>query len=152
MCEVEKMSESSTDYRFLKHGIMDMLLRIGVSASMARKVAMDVVSKTTAETPVETIRTMIVDSLQQLNAKAAKALTQRFAQIQRQLRERERKQVAPGGEIYDERAIDELLEADEITAAELFFMEGREGRSWRRKTSHRDTTSVELAGEEYFED
>ncbi len=55
--------------------------------------------------------------------------------------------------IYDDVQREKMLEEDEITWAEAAFMEGREKRPWKRKyTPHTDTTSVELAEEDYFED
>ncbi len=61
-------------------------------------------------------------------------------------------EISPAGEIYDEIASDELLESDEITAAEFYFMMGREGSSWQRKKKHYDTTSTETSSEEYYDD
>ena len=61
-------------------------------------------------------------------------------------------EINPAGEIYDETASDELLESDEITAAEFYFMMGREGSSWQRKKKHYDTTSTETSSEEYYDD
>ncbi len=60
-------------------------------------------------------------------------------------------------DIYDEDNREEMLENDEITAAEEGFMRGREGdveggKKDRRGTAHKDTTSVELAKEQYGED
>jgi hypothetical protein len=69
---------------------------------------------------------------------------------------------APEGEdeakdIYDEETREEMLENDEITAAEEGFMRGREGtleggKKDRKVTAHKDTASVELAKGQYGED
>ncbi|MDD3474023.1 MAG: hypothetical protein PHS86_14675 [Syntrophaceae bacterium] len=57
------------------------------------------------------------------------------------------------GDIYDDKQRGEMLKADGITAAENAFMQGRETRPKKRKTSsHKDTVSVDLAAEEYTED
>jgi hypothetical protein len=46
-----------------------------------------------------------------------------------------------------------MLDEDEITAAENAFMQGREMKPEKRKRpTHKDTVSVELAEEEYEED
>jgi hypothetical protein len=57
------------------------------------------------------------------------------------------------GDIYDDKQRGEMLQADGITAAENAFMEGREmtPRKRRRRT-HKDTVSVQLAEDEYKED
>ena len=62
-------------------------------------------------------------------------------------------------DIYDDKQREEMLEADEITAAENAFMQGREKADNRRKRDlglerkqHDDSTSVELAKEEYQDD
>jgi len=59
-------------------------------------------------------------------------------------------------DIYDDIQREEMLEEDEITAAENAFMQGREMTSEKRKrrtqTDHKDTVSVELAEDEYEED
>jgi len=60
-------------------------------------------------------------------------------------------------DIYDEENREEMLENDEITAAEEGFMRGREGdveggRKDRKGTAHKDTTSVELVKGQYGED
>lgn len=59
-------------------------------------------------------------------------------------------------DIYDEESREEMLENDEITAAEEGFMRGREGEveggKDRKGTRHKDTTSVELMKEQYDED
>ena len=56
-------------------------------------------------------------------------------------------------DIYDEEQREKMLEEDEITWAEAAFMEGRENKPWKRKYKpHKDSTSVELAEEDYFED
>jgi len=57
------------------------------------------------------------------------------------------------GDIYDNKQRGEMLEADGITAAENSFMQGREMTPKKRKRpSHKDTVSVDLAAEEYTED
>jgi hypothetical protein len=131
---------------------MDLFLQLGLSAGVAEEVATEVVKKSDLETPPETIRTMIIDSLRQRDAPTAKKLAMRFDYVEQRLEDTRREEVGPAGEIYDEQAIDELLKADEITAAELYFMEGREGRSWQRKSDHIDAGSTELAREDYYED
>ncbi|MFX1319587.1 MAG: hypothetical protein ACFE9O_10675, partial [Promethearchaeota archaeon] len=95
---------------------------------------------------------MLLDSLRKRDAKAAKQLASRFEFVEQRLQDIPREKVEPGEEIYDEEALDELLEADEITAAELYFMEGYKGRAWQRKTDHIDTVSTELAEDDRFED
>lgn len=131
--------------------IMDLLIEIGLSSGIADEVAIEVVKNSEKDTPIETIRIMILKSLRKYDAKAAKKLALRFQYIEKQLEDVRRK-TERGDEIYDEQAVIELLKADEITAAELFFMEGRAGRSWQRKTDHRDAGSTELSREEYYED
>ncbi len=70
-------------------------------------------------------------------------------------------QLESGGEepkdIYDEEELEELQEADEITAAEEGFMRGREGdleggRKRKKSALHKDTPSVALAKNQYGED
>jgi hypothetical protein len=95
---------------------------------------------------------MIVDSLRKRDAPAAEKRAFRFEFIEQRLAEVQIEVVEPGGEIYDEKALDELLEADEITAAELYFMEGREGRAWQCKVEHFDRGSTELAQDDRYED
>jgi hypothetical protein len=57
------------------------------------------------------------------------------------------------GDIYDDKQRGEMLEADEITAAENAFMQGREMTLEKRKRpTHKDTVSVELAEDEYKDD
>ena len=57
------------------------------------------------------------------------------------------------GDIYDDKQRGELLKADGITAAENGFMQGRGMTPKKRKRpSHKDTVSVELAADEYTED
>lgn len=131
--------------------IMDLLIEIGLSSGIADEVAIEVVKNSEEDTPIETIRIMILKSLRKYDAKAAQKLALRFQYIEKQLEDVRRK-AERGDEIYDEQAVIELLKADEITAAELFFMEGRAGRSWQRKTDHRDAGSTELSREEYYED
>jgi len=56
-------------------------------------------------------------------------------------------------DIYDEEQREKMLEEDEITWAEAAFMEGRENKPWKRNYKPRkDSTSIELAEEDYFED
>ena len=56
-------------------------------------------------------------------------------------------------DIYDEKQREEMLDEDEITAAENAFMQGREMTPDKKKhPTHKDTVSVELAEEEYEED
>ncbi len=147
------MSEVPKERRSFKQQIMDLLLQIGVSAAVARTVAVEVIAKSTIETPIETIRVMMVDSLKARDDAAAERLEQRFAYVEQRLQAREREApTSTGLEVYGEETRDSLLEDDEITAAEVFFMEGKEGHPWRRKRGHRDSRSVELAEEEYFDD
>jgi hypothetical protein len=57
------------------------------------------------------------------------------------------------GDIYDDEQREEMLKADGITAAENAFMQGREMKPEKRKRStHKDTVSVELAEDEYKDD
>ena len=146
------MSTITKNRQPFKLQIMDLLLKMRLSAGVAEEVATEVVKNSDVNTPPETIQTMICDSLRKHDAPAADKLVARFEFVQQRLEDVRREEVGPAGEIYDEEAIDELLKADEITAAELFFMEGREGRSWQRKTDHRDTGSTELTREDYYED
>ena len=59
-------------------------------------------------------------------------------------------------DIYDDKQREEMLEDDEITAAENAFMEGREMKPVKEKklkgSGHDDDVSVELAKKEYEED
>ena len=59
-------------------------------------------------------------------------------------------------DIYDDKQREEMLDEDEITAAENAFMQGREMKPKKRKRptliGHKDTVSVELAEDEYKED
>jgi len=56
-------------------------------------------------------------------------------------------------DIYDDQQREEMLDEDEITAAENAFMQGRELTPDKKKRpAHKDTVSVELAEEEYKED
>jgi hypothetical protein len=59
-------------------------------------------------------------------------------------------------DIYDDKQREEMLDEDEITAAENAFMQGREMQPKKRKSrteaDHEDTVSVELAEDEYEED
>jgi hypothetical protein len=146
------MSKVPKDRRFFKLQIMDLILQLNVAAGVADEVATEVVKGSTKETSTNIIRSMILDSLRQRNAPAAEKLAFRFEYVEQRLQEVQRKEVDPAGEIYDEEALDELLDADEITAAELYFMEGREGRAWQRKVEHFDTGSTELAREDRYDD
>ncbi|UCE57218.1 MAG: hypothetical protein JSW19_02295 [Candidatus Bathyarchaeota archaeon] len=57
------------------------------------------------------------------------------------------------GDIYDDKQRGEMLKADGITAAENAFMQGRKMKPEKRKRgTHKDTVSVELAEDEYKED
>jgi hypothetical protein len=57
------------------------------------------------------------------------------------------------GDIYDDKQRGEMLKADAITAAENAFMQGRKMKPEKRKRrTHKDTVSVELAADEYKED
>jgi hypothetical protein len=57
------------------------------------------------------------------------------------------------GDIYDNNQRGDMLTADGITAAENAFMQGREMKPEKRKRpTHKDTVSVELAEDEYKED
>ncbi len=146
MSKVEKKRQP------FKLQIMDSLIEIGLSSSIADEVASDVVNNSEEDTPIDTIRIMVLKSLQKLDPNAARKLALRFEYAKQQLEDVRREEVEPGDEIYDEQAVEELLKADKITAAELFFMAGRAGRGWQRKTDHRDAGSTELAREEYYED
>lgn len=82
-----------------------------------------------------------------------KVRLQKLREITEQEKERET------GDIYDDKQREELLEADEITAAENAFMQGIEKADKRQKRDlgldekqHDDSTSVELAKEEYQDD
>jgi hypothetical protein len=56
-------------------------------------------------------------------------------------------------DIYDDKQREKMLYEDEITAAENAFMQGREMKPDKKKRpTHKDTVSVELAEEEYEED
>ncbi len=57
------------------------------------------------------------------------------------------------GDIYDDKQRGEMLKTDGITAAENAFMQGREMTPRKRKRpTHKDTVSVQLAEDEYKED
>ncbi|MCG7844510.1 MAG: hypothetical protein MIO90_03665 [Methanomassiliicoccales archaeon] len=60
-------------------------------------------------------------------------------------------------DIYDDETRQEMLEDDEITAAEEGFMRGWEGtveggKKHKKDSAHKDTASVELVKEQYQED
>lgn len=59
-------------------------------------------------------------------------------------------------DIYNDEQREEMLEEDEITAAENGFMQGREmtPKTAKRlkKFNHKDSVSVELAEDEYSDD
>ena len=146
------MSKVPKNRQPFKLQIMDLLLQFKVSAGIADEVASTVVLESDRNTPAETIRSMILDFLRPHDAPAAKLLAQRFEYLAKRLEEVQLEEPGPGDEIYDEAALDELLEADEITAAELYFMEGREGRAWQRRVAHFDSGSTELAREDRYDD
>jgi hypothetical protein len=57
------------------------------------------------------------------------------------------------GDIYDDKQRGEMLRAGGITAAENAFMQGREMTPGKKKRpTHKDTVSVELAEDEYKDD
>ncbi|HUW49104.1 MAG TPA: hypothetical protein VMW36_10220 [Patescibacteria group bacterium] len=65
----------------------------------------------------------------------------------------EQKKERETGNIYDDKQREEMLDEDEITAAENAFMQGREITPEKRKRpTHKDTVSVQLAEDEYKED
>ena len=65
----------------------------------------------------------------------------------------EQKKERETGNIYDDKQREEMLDEDEITAAENAFMQGREITPEKRKRpTHKDTFSVQLAEDEYKED
>ncbi len=146
------MSRVEKNRQPFKLQIMDLLLQIGVPAGIADEVASEVVKESKKDTSIEIIRNMTLDNLKMHDAVAAKKLAKRFEYVEQRLMDVPQKEGSPAGKIYDEEGLDELLEDDQITAAELFFMAGREGRSWQRKKDHRDSGSTELAREEYYED
>jgi hypothetical protein len=76
---------------------------------------------------METIRSMLLYILRQRNDLAAEKLAKRFERTKILLDEVRSSEAGLGDEIYDESVSDELLKSDEITAAEFYFMEGREG-------------------------
>jgi len=60
-------------------------------------------------------------------------------------------------DIYNDEQREEMLDEDEISASENAFMQGRDKEPPRRKgqkqkISHDDSTSVELAKDEYQKD
>ncbi|MFX1403668.1 MAG: hypothetical protein ACFE9D_04260 [Promethearchaeota archaeon] len=146
------MSKIPKNLRQFKLQTIDLLLQLNVAAGVAEEVATEVMRASTKESSADVIRSMLLDSLRKRDAKAAKQLASRFEFVEQRLQDIPREKVEPGEEIYDEEALDELLEADEITAAELYFMEGYKGRAWQRKTDHIDTVSTELAEDDRFED
>lgn len=146
------MAKIPKNRQIFKLQIMDLLLRFNVPAGVADKVANQVIVKSKINTPIETIRVMILDLLRSYDALTTEKLAQRFAHLERQFEQIRLEEAEPGGEIYDEAALIELLEADEITVAELFFMEGREGRAWKRRADHLDSGSTELAREDRYDD
>jgi hypothetical protein len=65
----------------------------------------------------------------------------------------EKEEEMESGDIYDEKQREEMLEEGEITEAEDAFMRGREMTPKKRKRrTHKDTVSVQLAEDEYKED
>jgi hypothetical protein len=147
-----KMTEIPKERQPFWQQLFDLLLGVDVPPEAAIDVADEVIQESTLETPMETIRSMILDSLRKQDDVAAEKLAKRFERAKYILNESRNSEISPGGEIYDDFASDKLLEDDEITAAELYFMEGREGRSWQLKKKHYDTTSTETSSEEYFDD
>lgn len=146
------MSKVSKKRKPFKLQIMDLLLQLPVPAGIADEVASEVIKHSTKDTPPETIRSIIIDSLRTHDAIAAEKLALRFEYVERSLANIQRETIEPASEIYDEQALDELLEDDEITAAELYFMEGRKGHVWQRKKEHIDTVSTKLAEEDRYDD
>jgi hypothetical protein len=132
--------------------LLDLLLQINVPAKTAVEISREVIEKSTLDTPMETIRSIILDSLRERDEKAADRLETRFDQVRYVLTRKDDPRADLRGEIYDAEEADRMLEADEITAAELYFMEGREGRSWQRKTHHRDSTSTAMTSEDRYDD
>ncbi|MFX1465226.1 MAG: hypothetical protein ACFFA5_01965 [Promethearchaeota archaeon] len=146
------MTETPKERQPFWQQLFDLLLKVDVSTDIAIEVIDEVVKESTMETPIETIRSMILDNLKERNEKASVQLSDRFKQVKIILDDARSSEKGPAGEIYDEIALDELLESDEITAAEFYFMMGREGGSWQRKKKHYDTTSTETSSEEYYDD
>ncbi len=73
--------------------------------------------------------------------------------LQRFRERREWEKERETGDIYDDEQRGKMLNADKITAAEDAFMQGREMKKIKRKRStHKDTVSVQLAEDEYKED
>jgi len=79
--------------------------------------------------------------------------------LQRLRERREWEKERETGDVYDDKQRGEMLEADAITAAENAFMQGREKADKRQKRDlgldgkqHDDSSSVELAKEEYQDD
>jgi hypothetical protein len=65
----------------------------------------------------------------------------------------EQKKEREDGDIYDDKQREEMLDEDEITASENAFMQGREITPKKRKRpTHKDTVSVQLAEDEYKDD
>jgi hypothetical protein len=65
----------------------------------------------------------------------------------------EQKKEREDGDIYDDKQREEMLDEDEITASENAFMQGREITPKKRKRpTHGDTVSVQLAEDEYKDD
>jgi hypothetical protein len=147
-----KMTEIPKERQPFWQQLFDLLLGVAVPTETAIEVADEVIQGSTLETPMETIRSMILDSLRKQDDIAAEKLAKRFERAKYILNESRNTEVSLGGEVYDELASDKLLEDDEITATELYFMEGREGRNWQRKKKHYDTKSTETSSEEYFDD
>ena len=57
------------------------------------------------------------------------------------------------GDIYDDEQRGEMLKSNGITPAENAFMQGRKKKpKMRKRPTHRDTVSVQLAEDEYKED
>jgi len=81
----------------------------------------------------------------------------RLQRLRRERRELEKERET--GDIYDEEQRGEMLDSGAITSAEDAFMQGREKADKRQKQDlgldgkqHDDSSSVELAKEEYQDD
>jgi hypothetical protein len=82
-----------------------------------------------------------------------------FEEVHEQNKKKEEPHTRPGEEetetedIYDDKQREEMLDDDEITAAENAFMQGSEMKPEKiKRPTHKDTVSVQLAEEEYEED
>ncbi|MHA2314467.1 MAG: hypothetical protein ACXACF_04180 [Candidatus Hermodarchaeia archaeon] len=79
MSKVEKKRQP------FKLQIMDLLIEIGLSSGIADEVASEVVKNSEEDTPIETIRIMILKGLRKYDAKAAQKLALRFEYIEQRL-------------------------------------------------------------------